>query len=104
MYTASHVCSPTELATRRLFAGFAASTAQLNRCGLRKPYAQISFRAPGTDTKGLSLGIRYRPLSLTVLVTVCSFRSGMMRRIFPSRLSSRCGLDRIAAFDDSPDA
>ena len=41
---------------------------------------------------------------LTVLVDVCSFKSGMTRRIFPSKLSSRCGLDRIATFVDSPDA
>src|ERR1700730_14345551 len=88
----------------RLFAGLDGPPAQFNRWGVRKPYAQISFRAPGVETNGLSLGIRYRPFSLTVLVAECSFRSGMMRRILPSRLWSRWGLDLIDPFVDSPDA
>src|SRR5215470_15803819 len=102
MLTVSHVCSPTELAMRRLLTGFAGSTAHDSRCGFRSPYAQISFRAPGFETKGLSFGIRYRPLSLIVLVLVCSFRSGMIRRILPERLSSRCGFDRMLVLA-SPD-
>ena len=36
--------------------------------------------------------------SLTVLVAVCSRRSGMMRRILPSSVSSRCGLSRRMSF------
>ena len=34
-------------ASRWLFARLAGSTSQVNRCGFRKPDAQISFRAPG---------------------------------------------------------
>src|SRR5262245_14845144 len=98
MLTVSHVLSPTELAMSRLLAGFPGSTAHDSRCGFRSPYAQISVLAPGFDTNGLSLGIRYRPFSLTVLVAVCSFKSGMIRRILPERLSSRCGFDRMLVF------
>ena len=49
------------------------------------PYAKISLRAPGVDTKGLSFGMRYRPLSLTWLVDTCSRKSGMIRMIAPPK-------------------
>jgi len=51
--------------------------------------------APGFETNGLSFGIRYRPFSLRVLAPTCSFRSGMIRKILPDRLSSRCGFERM---------
>src|SRR4030095_3136269 len=89
----------TEFTMRRLLAALAGSTAQLRRWGLRNPYAQISFRAPGLDTNGLSLGMRYRPLSLIVLVETCSYGSGIIRRTLPSSVSSRCGLLRNGVFD-----
>ena len=95
-FTVSHVRYPTEFAISFAPRGFAGSGAQLRRCGLRRPYAQISGRAPFVFTNGLSFGMRYRPFSLTVLVATCSFRSGMMRMILPTRLSSRCGLLRMA--------
>src|SRR5262249_21941797 len=102
MLTVSHVWSPTEFAINRLLAGFEGSTAQFRRCGLRIPYAQISLRAPGFETNGLSFGTRYRPFALTVLVATCSFRSGMIRRILPGRASSRCGFERMLVLA-SPD-
>ena len=43
----------------------------MSRWGLRKPYAQISVRAPGVATNGLSFGTRYRPFSLTTLDDSC---------------------------------
>ena len=54
----------------------AGSTSQVSRCGLRNPYAQISWRAPATSTNGLSRGIRYRPFSLSVVVCGCSDEVG----------------------------
>ena len=47
MLTVSHVWSPIEFAISRLLAGVCGSIAKVSRWGLRKPYAQISGRAPG---------------------------------------------------------
>ena len=104
MLTVSHVRYPTEFAISFAPRGLAGSGPQLSRCGFRRPYAQISGRAPLVLTNGLSFGTRYRPFSLTELVAACSFKSGMMRMIFPTRLSSRCGLLRMATTRDSPEA
>ena len=44
--------------------------------------------------KRIVVGDPIRPFSLTVLVAVCSRRSGTMRRILPTSVSSRCGFIR----------
>src|ERR1700733_5457282 len=103
MSIVSQVCSPTTVANNVFLLGSAGSKYQLNRLGFRNPYAQISLRAPANETNGLSLGMRYRPFSLTLLESLSWPRSGTMRRIFPTRLSRRCGFCRMSGFDDSPD-
>ena len=107
MTTVSHAASPMLKANSTGALDRAGSTSQIIRCGLRRPDAQISFLAPSSAVNGLSLGIRYRPFSLTVLVAVCSRRSGTMRRILPTRVSSRCGfsrrLSRCSPVPASPD-
>src|SRR4249920_2621894 len=102
MLTVSHVCRPIEFAISRLLAGDCGSIAKVSRWGLRKPYAQISGRAPGVATNGLSFGTRYRPFSLTTLDDSWALRSGMMRWILPTIVARRCGLVRIAC-RDSPE-
>ena len=74
------------------------------RWGLRSPTANSSSRTALLliDVKGLSLGMRYRPLGLTVLVSVCSVRSGTIRKTLPPSVSSRCGVMRVAALLCSP--
>ena len=80
MLTVSQVCSPIEFAISRLLAGVAGSIAKCNRWGLRKPYAQTSFRAPCVETNGLSSGMLPSSLSRTVLpAVVISVKGGAGR-------------------------
>ena len=49
MTTVSHAVSPMLNASSRGARGCAGSTSQISRCGLRRPAAQISLRAPSID-------------------------------------------------------
>ena len=60
------------------------------------------LRAPAVAVNGLSFEL-IASVTLTVLVAACSWRSGMIRRIFPTIVSSRCGLSRTLLFCCSPD-
>src|SRR4051812_21350705 len=95
MFTSSHDARPMSL-MNSLFVG----TSQYMRCGLRKPDAKISGRAPLVLTYGFASlpddGTLYRPLALIVPVPGRSVVSGVMRSPLPASASRRCGVVLVA--------